>query len=96
MWVRLALPFWIVAIIFTWRGNSGTFAGFAVDPELPWALNAVLLMTELIRIAARPVTLSLRIWVNVTIGQVGMHLLGQMFGAYVSLGIDGLFGTLMC
>nr|UPX89140.1 ATP synthase F0 subunit 6 [Bankia sp. TBF03]UPX89152.1 ATP synthase F0 subunit 6 [Bankia sp. TBF05] len=96
LWVSLALPFWMVAMIFTWSGNSGTFAGFAVDPELPWALNAVLLMTELISIAARPVTLSLRIWVNVTIGQVGMHLLGQMFGAYVSLGIDGLFGTLMC
>lgn len=74
----------------------GTFCGFAVDPELPWGLNAVLLMTELIRIIARPVTLSLRIWVNVSIGQVGMHLLGQMFGEYVSLGFDGLVGGFFC
>nr|YP_010393086.1 ATP synthase F0 subunit 6 [Bankia gouldi]UPX89068.1 ATP synthase F0 subunit 6 [Bankia gouldi] len=96
LWVSLALPFWMIAMIFTWSGNSGTFAGFAVDPELPWALNAVLLMTELISIAARPVTLSLRIWVNVTIGQVGMHLLGQMFGGYVSLGIDGVIGAALC
>lgn len=35
VWVSLALPFWIMAIIFTWSGNYGTFSGFAVDPELP-------------------------------------------------------------
>lgn len=56
----------------------------------------MLLMTELIRIVARPITLSLRIWVNVSIGQVGMHLLGQMFGNYVSLGFDGVLGAFFC
>lgn len=33
---------------------------------------------------------------NVTIGQVGIHLLGQLFGAYVSLGIDGIVGMFFC
>nr|YP_010393182.1 ATP synthase F0 subunit 6 [Teredothyra matocotana]UPX89344.1 ATP synthase F0 subunit 6 [Teredothyra matocotana] len=105
MWISISFPCWVASIIYTWPENISVFFANMVSADQPYYLTALLIVSEIMSLLARPVTLSLRIWVNMLIGQMFLHFFasGLVVAFFKSLGFSsvlffvlyGLLGVFM-
>lgn len=51
----------MASLAYTWPENFRMFFANMVSPEQPYYLTALLIVREIMRLLARPVTLSLRV-----------------------------------
>nr|UPX88965.1 ATP synthase F0 subunit 6 [Xylophagaidae sp. E23]UPX88977.1 ATP synthase F0 subunit 6 [Xylophagaidae sp. E81] len=73
----LSLPLWITFSICCFPQNFYYLFGESFSGSHPLAITVMLLISELVSIFARPFTLTLRMCVNVIVGQVMLALLGS-------------------
>nr|UPX89020.1 ATP synthase F0 subunit 6 [Xyloredo sp. E88]UPX89032.1 ATP synthase F0 subunit 6 [Xyloredo sp. E89] len=72
----MSLPFWIVFSVCVFPQNFYYLFGESFSGDHPLAISVMLLISEMVSIFARPFTLTLRMCVNVIIGQVVLSLVG--------------------
>nr|QXJ42653.1 ATP synthase F0 subunit 6 [Dicyathifer mannii]UXF59414.1 ATP synthase F0 subunit 6 [Dicyathifer mannii] len=97
MWISFSIPCWMASLAYTWPENFRMFFANMVSPEQPYYLTALLIVSEIMSLLARPVTLSLRVWVNMLIGQVFLHFLASGFvvSFFKSFSVKSFLGVLM-
>lgn len=80
-----ALVFIMCVLIGIWKHGFRFFKLF-VPPDTPWPLLLLIIPVEILSFLARPITLSVRLFANMTAGHI---LLKVFIGFVVSLGLAG-------
>nr|YP_010393134.1 ATP synthase F0 subunit 6 [Lithoredo abatanica]UPX89236.1 ATP synthase F0 subunit 6 [Lithoredo abatanica]UPX89248.1 ATP synthase F0 subunit 6 [Lithoredo abatanica] len=97
MWISISIPCWMASLMYTWPENLRMFFANMVSPDQPYYLTALLIVSEIMSLLARPVTLALRVWVNMLIGQLFLHFLasGLVVAFFSSFSVGAGFGVFM-
>lgn len=75
--LRLALPFWIGFVIFSFFHNTSHFLRHLVPLSTPILLSQFIVIIESISLIIRPITLSVRLCANITAGHILIALASQ-------------------
>nr|YP_010393158.1 ATP synthase F0 subunit 6 [Nototeredo knoxi]UPX89284.1 ATP synthase F0 subunit 6 [Nototeredo knoxi] len=97
MWISLSFPCWLAALVYTWPSNISTFFANMVPADQPLYVSFLLVLSEIMSILARPVTLALRIFVNMVIGQLFLDFFasGLVVALFKSLGLKSLLSIVV-
>jgi ATP synthase subunit 6 len=68
--LRLALPFWLGFILFSFTNNPNHFLRHLVPLRTPLALSQFIVLIERVSQIIRPITLSVRLAANITAGHI--------------------------
>jgi len=80
--LSLALPIWLLFIIYGWLLNTQHIFTHLVPQGTPWILISFIICIETIRNIIRPITLSIRLSANIIAGHLLITLLGNI-GTYL-------------
>nr|UPX89224.1 ATP synthase F0 subunit 6 [Kuphus sp. PMS-3700M] len=78
MWVNIAFPCWIASFLYAMPENAGGFFANKIEEDQPVVVLVPLVFSEVMSWLVRPFTLTLRICMNMTIGQLGIHVVSAM------------------
>nr|YP_010393062.1 ATP synthase F0 subunit 6 [Xyloredo nooi]UPX88996.1 ATP synthase F0 subunit 6 [Xyloredo nooi]UPX89008.1 ATP synthase F0 subunit 6 [Xyloredo nooi] len=90
----MSFPLWVVFSICVFPQNFYYLFGESFSGDHPLAISVMLLISELVSIFARPFTLTLRMCVNVIIGQVVLSLVGANVSFLVFFSSFSFYGFL--
>nr|YP_010586242.1 ATP synthase F0 subunit 6 [Himalopsyche malenanda]UZZ44004.1 ATP synthase F0 subunit 6 [Himalopsyche malenanda] len=77
MTMSLALPLWILLMIFGWLNNTNHMFAHLIPQGTPYVLIPFMVMIETISNVIRPLTLSIRLSANMIAGHLLLTLLGN-------------------
>ena len=75
--LRIALPFWLSFILFSFYNNTNQFLAHLVPLRTPIALSQFIVIIETVRQIIRPITLSVRLAANITAGHILLALISS-------------------
>nr|YP_010393014.1 ATP synthase F0 subunit 6 [Xylonora corona]UPX88876.1 ATP synthase F0 subunit 6 [Xylonora corona] len=81
----MSFPLWVVVSITVFPQNFYYLFGESFSGDHPLAITVMLLLSELVSIFARPFTLTVRMCVNIIIGQVVLALVGAKVSSLIFL-----------
>lgn len=73
----IALPLWLSLLVRRARWNYYSFIAHFLPRGAPGALNPFLVLVEIVRVAVRPITLSIRLTANMGAGHIILCLVGR-------------------
>nr|YP_010393050.1 ATP synthase F0 subunit 6 [Xylophaga washingtona]UPX88948.1 ATP synthase F0 subunit 6 [Xylophaga washingtona]UPX88960.1 ATP synthase F0 subunit 6 [Xylophaga washingtona] len=89
----LSFPLWVVFSICVFPQNFYFLFGESFSGDHPLAITVMLLISELVSIFARPFTLTVRMVVNIVIGQVVLSLIGAKVSYLIFLSSFSTYGV---
>nr|QIT06483.1 ATP synthase F0 subunit 6 [Lipothrix lubbocki] len=91
--LTLALPFWLLLILYSWVNSLKTSLAHLVPQGTPFALMMFMVMIESTSQVIRPITLAVRLMANMIAGHLLMTLVGNMASVTFMANFIGVMGT---
>jgi len=91
--LTLALPFWLLLILYSWVNSFKTSLAHLVPQGTPFALIIFIVIIERTRQVIRPITLAVRLMANIIAGHLLITLVGNIARVTFMANFIGVIGT---